>query len=462
MIPPGLFRWLAAMPGAHVGPVRVGPSECGMGGGLYLTERVSDGDLLFAVPHSAVMSVEAAFADPRLGTGLAALSESDGDRAALAGFVASKLLASDARSPYLATLPARSAVDPQHMLWWGRDEVSLLEGTGAHRECLRLREEVDEVAVTLSGDTLQSDVGRCGQQAVDEAVRAAYVSILSRAFTIDAGGAGVGAGAPALIPLLDTMQHSAHATVRYSYGEGRRVEVFAVGGHAAGAEMTICYGTHPDMVFGAHYGFVPAAQAASCYTVLRLNEVDAALFGIGAGRVLDAQRAAETQANDDRWTDERVRATPFAALAGVLAFAGTAAEYPLEFGVSVDDLAGAGSPALRTLCICARLCALPDDGSGSGSTRDQTAAALSEMLLSDTFQSVRCDEAGAAALVVAAAQRQMRLLKRGGEKTADASSQPESLRPDCVRMAAALRRSEAVVLRRLCSSAYVVTLFNGL
>lgn len=363
MLPPGLFRWLAAMPGAHVGPVRVGPSECGMGGGLYLTERVSDGDLLFAVPHSAVMSVEAAFADPRLGTGLAALSESDGDRAALAGFVASKLLASDARSPYLATLPARSAVDPQHMLWWGRDEVSLLEGTGAHRECLRLREEVDEVAVTLSGDTLQSDVGRCGQQAVDEAVRAAYVSILSRAFTIDAGGAGVGAGAPALIPLLDTMQHSAHATVRYSYGEGRRVEVFAVGGHAAGAEMTICYGTHPDMVFGAHYGFVPAAQAASCYTVLRLNEataltarqashhlstlatrlspasrprslaqlselppespsiapllfesarsgrqVDAALFGIGAGRVLDAQRAAETQANDDRWTDERARA----------------------------------------------------------------------------------------------------------------------------------------------------------
>ena len=156
---------------------------------------------------------------------------------------------------------------------------------------------------------------------------------------------------------------SAHATVRYSYGEGRRVEVFAVGGHAAGAEMTICYGTHPDMVFGAHYGFVPAAQAASCYTVLRLNEataltarqvshhlstlatrlspasrprslpqlsdlppespsiapllfesarsgrqVDAALFGIGAGRVLDAQRAAETQANDDRWTDERARA----------------------------------------------------------------------------------------------------------------------------------------------------------
>lgn len=110
----------------------------------------------------------------------------------------------------------------------------------------------------------------------------------------------------------------------------------------------------------------------------------------------------------------QVRATPFAALAGVLAFADTAAEYPLEFGVSVDDLAGAGSPVLRTLCICARLCALPDDGSGSGSTRDQTAAALSEMLLSDTFQSVRCDEAGAAALVVAAAQRQMRLLKRGG------------------------------------------------
>ena len=57
---PALLRWVAQLPGAAVGPISLAPSDCGIGGGMYLTETARDGDLLFAVPMEATITLHTA------------------------------------------------------------------------------------------------------------------------------------------------------------------------------------------------------------------------------------------------------------------------------------------------------------------------------------------------------------------------------------------------------------------
>ena len=245
-----MLDWVRSMQGGATsfGPVRVAESECGIGGGVYLTESVCDGDLLFSVPMDAVMTLQVATAHPDIGASLVAAWQSCGERAAIAGLVAHEQLHSAPRFwPYIATLPTRST--DSHMLWWDIAEVALLKGTSAFYECLSLRAEVDAATCVLTGGALAGDVTAYGQDAVEEAVRAAYVSVLSRAFRIKAEGHE----ALALIPVHDMIQHSATPMVDYEYGRdpltgGACFEVRAIGDHAAGAEVTTTYGSHPDMI----------------------------------------------------------------------------------------------------------------------------------------------------------------------------------------------------------------------
>ena len=64
-------------------------------------------------------------------------------------------------------------------------------------------------------------------------------------------------------------------------------------------------------------------------------------LGLGAPAVRAAQIEAEACAEyEDEWTEELLRAQPAAALAALLASSGTAAAYPLRFGVSSEECVG--------------------------------------------------------------------------------------------------------------------------
>ena len=86
----------------------------------------------------------------------------------------------------------------EHALWWSAAEVEGLRGTCAHSELRSLLLEVEEVGALLREGALSRDAARHGADAVDGAVRAAYESILSRAFGADedAHGAHVTKHAP--------------------------------------------------------------------------------------------------------------------------------------------------------------------------------------------------------------------------------------------------------------------------
>jgi len=140
---PTVLEWVRQMPDAEIGPIRISDSSCGEGSGLYLTEAVSEGALLLAVPMRAALTLEGAVGNARIGDGLEACRCSDGDRAALAGLIAYERLLCEGASkswyqPYVLSLPERSQGDT-HVLHWSMEEVELLAGTSAHSECLKLR-----------------------------------------------------------------------------------------------------------------------------------------------------------------------------------------------------------------------------------------------------------------------------------------------------------------------------------
>ena len=477
---PALLRWVAQLPGAAVGPISLEPSDCGIGGGMYLTEAARDGDLLFAVPMEAAITLHTALSDAAIGLELRDVWEHEGERAATAGFVAAHLLdPSSFFAPYLATLPARTADLPQHVLWWDAHEVALLDGTTAARECASIRDEVDDVCRVLRDGALSSLVAAHGDDAVDEAVRRAFAALFSRSFDLpDAFDLGT-----CLVPLLDCLQHSAAPSVRYGWGEGEggesRLEGRAVGSLAAGSELSISYGEHPDMVFGSHYGFVPPLlqQPSSCYTVLRLGH-ELADGGMGAAAVLAAQHEAEERRLDDdasedddaAWSVEGLRSAPGAALASLLAAVGTASAAPLAFGVSSQDLDRAargaplapvgvtrGSGSLDALRACARLCALRRDDSPDDDDA-QTAAAVRAVLSAGSVGAA--NDADAARLVEAAATAQLAALESSGGDAAAAVGAAAPPRAACAEMASALRASEAIVLRRLADGGEVAALFS--
>ena len=338
MSTPTMLKCVSSIPGSQLGPMRFGRSGLGDGGGVFANRAIKDGELLCAVPMSAIISISIAVdretwrgsSEPDMGEAFQTLLEEDGERAALAGYLAKMSLADESLNPswfsaYSATLPKWSVSDP-HMLWWSDDEVALLRGCTAHLECLSVRQEVSEVTATLSSSVLAAEVSAQGQRAVDEAVRAAYVSVLSRSFTLGAERGEVemdeSTSPPlqtiqALVPVLDFFQHGAAPSVGYAYeqgadGEGTLIVARAIGDIPVGTELSISYGCHPDFVFGVHYGFVPPLleQRGSCYAVLRFDEEDAAAVA-AAGE--DAQRGWMLEEvgeelgevwEDEVWADE--------------------------------------------------------------------------------------------------------------------------------------------------------------
>ena len=490
----GLTAWLFAQ-GGTVGPVHFEQSKLGAGVGCFAQRPLVNGEQLCAVPFSATITAD-----------IGELCE-EGPRAALAARLARELLDAEASNyhQYTTILPRRGESE-MHMLWWSEVEREALIGSNAALECESLSVEVREVGRMLGLGMLADKVRRHGRVEVQEAVRTAYVSVLSRSFSLGEGDDA----RQVMVPVIDWLQHSGQPTVTYAAetcpqsGEAWII-ARSNGDQPVGVELTLDYGDHPAFVFATHYAFVPplAQRCSLSYTHLCFEEGAgihaSAQLGLGAAAVLAAQEAAEGEVEvaddaDERGDDQ--------ALAALLRGAGTASSWPLTFGISLDDLdnaTAASTGALAPLCTSARLCSLEDDGTGA-SAEAQVQRATRKLLRTPSHGLDGTNDVEAAALLTRTACAQQRLLDQAEERAmaADAAAADEAAsdkaaetfaavhgersssghapkqedtrrqlgaarrqrRSDCRELARAVRTSERRVLHLLCSGPSVGRLFG--
>lgn len=291
--PDQLLAWVSTLPGAQAGPIEIRKSRCGDGLGAFLTRAVQEDDVVFTVPTSAFLSLGTALRHPEIGLALRQLWEcsSDGGVALLAALTAHLQLNSEEPDAYLRMLPT-CLREQNHVLWWSDEEVALLAGTCAYDEAVSLRAEADAACSALLAGALAADVSRHGEVAVAAAVRAALVSVLSRSYGVLSDE---GRGCKALVPVLDVLNHNGDApTVGYSFsgvagdegsgGSEGLLVARSLCAQAAGDELLVSYGEQPDLIFGLHFGFVPAQEEART-----LAELEAVRDELRAGAGLDAR-----------------------------------------------------------------------------------------------------------------------------------------------------------------------------
>ena len=293
MVPPAtvdarhapLMSWLTQC-GATLGPVTLGKSRVGAGYGAFTTDAVDEGELLFSVPTAACFSLYDACADEEVGESLARLvaTGQGGATVALAGIITKAWLcegASGTKGPYLAVLPWDAEWPPEgeqeqeHVIWWSESQVDDLEGSDAYADATGLREEValaSKVIKSLIGASVRKAYKDRGESMwavwkvdddIEKAVRGAFVSILTRAFTQEQNSDEE----KRLVPLLDMLQHDADHNVRHvaqvDAEDGKqRVVVTARRRLEAGEELLNTYdgGELPPSKFLTRFGFVPGQQ----------------------------------------------------------------------------------------------------------------------------------------------------------------------------------------------------------
>ena len=244
-----LLDWIKEQEGSEIHPsIELRPSTLGDGYGAFVSSAVNEGDLLFAIPRSACVTLEIGMDDPECGPTYRKLIEKagpGGNTVVLAGFLATERLrsleyaeqmrekgesvcADSVFAPYLETLPwERGTNHQEHILFWNDEDVeTLLAGTMAYSEAVSLRDEVEHAAKVLDGIvgktvrtfrgeggdttgfkwpwevTLESTSPPSPVKGLPEAVRGAFVSLLTRAFQDGDGDE------EKLVPMLDLLQHS--------------------------------------------------------------------------------------------------------------------------------------------------------------------------------------------------------------------------------------------------------------
>ena len=283
--------------GSKVGSVEIRASLCGDGVGAFLKHPVDDGDVLFAVPSAAFISVSSALQHPSLGEAFRKLWKDTGEddpkgSTVLAALVAHLLLNSndDNGHPnsitsinknnihnneydvYLNMLP-KQVIEEKHALWWSDKEMELVRATSGFQDWIEMRADVDEmIDIIVGSGVLSGDVDVYGDAKVRQAIRAGFVAVLSRAYGVFSSN---GREFKALIPLLDVLNHANNPNVQYAY-EGTAGEAGlsgllvgrSVGALQKGDELTISYGSHPDHIFGLYFGFVPSGEKANGSNIL--------------------------------------------------------------------------------------------------------------------------------------------------------------------------------------------------
>jgi hypothetical protein len=307
-----LLDWLEQAKGAKISVrIRIQPSTlCGGGHGVFVTDTVAAGELLFEIPRSACITMDDAINDPECGRAFQRVMERagpGGNKVALAGFVAKERLLSlynqqqqqqqqqgnDSSSqqsssfgPYLSTLPwAQGTNGQEHVLFWSNEKVdNYLSGSMCYEETKELRNEVETATRVLEGimgkviqkyrgELVESSFSWPWQSSpqeknkeftytkgLPEAVTGAFVSLLTRSFE------DPGTDDDKLVPMLDLLQHSDTPNISHAMrADTKAVQVRARRTLEAGEELLNQYRSEADEIMPYHrfftfFGFVPGIQ----------------------------------------------------------------------------------------------------------------------------------------------------------------------------------------------------------
>jgi hypothetical protein len=288
-----LLEWLRSN-GAEVSDkIFIQESSLGGGYGAFISQEVEEGDILFTVPRKCCVTLKDAMDDPKCGKTFGSLIEKagpGGNTVVMAAFLAKEYLISQVAQQepsrfgtYFKTLPWERGINNQeHILFW-TDEVvdSDLGGSFCYNEAVQLRSEVSLAAKVIDdivGDSIRIARGELEDgfkwpwqvtatkskakptgpvEGLEQAVRGAFVSLLTRAFQDGDGDE------EKLVPMLDMLQHSDNCNVRHAMRKDNGiVEVRARRPIKPGEELLNQYrseedGNMPYHRFFTRFGFVP-------------------------------------------------------------------------------------------------------------------------------------------------------------------------------------------------------------
>jgi len=297
-----LLEWLEDN-GAYINDkIELRETSQGDGYGAFVTSHVDEDELLFTIPRKLCLTLEDATSDKDCGEEFQKLIDKagpGGNTVSMAGYMAKEylLVQEDLKQdkedslpnsrwgPYFQTLPWERGVNNQeHILFWEDERVEkLLEGSLCYGEATSLREEV-ALAIRVLGPmvaksirvargeetssgfrfpwqvTAASDSERGSPEGLAEAVKGAFVCLLTRSFQDGDGDE------EKLVPLLDMLQHSETPNVRHAMRTvDGTVEVKARCEIEAGSELWNQYRSEeeesmPYSRFFTRFGFVPGVS----------------------------------------------------------------------------------------------------------------------------------------------------------------------------------------------------------
>lgn len=279
-----MLEWLKSK-GAEINPkIQIRQSTVS-GYGVFVTDPVEPDELLFAIPRSACITLDAALQDPDCGPVFQKIIDQAGPggvTVAMAGYMAKEwlLLTDTPFEPYLRTLPwARGINNQEHILFWSNDDIeTYLKGSMCYSEATALRDEVNLAIRVLNGVVSKPVLRRRrGEEkgfqwpwepkqetttileGLPEAVKGAFVCLLTRAFEDGEDG-------EKLVPMLDMMQHSEDPSISHVMRKSDgSVQVRARKALQGGEELFNQYRSEleesmPYHRFFTRYGFVPGIE----------------------------------------------------------------------------------------------------------------------------------------------------------------------------------------------------------
>jgi SET domain len=282
-----LLQWMRSNNAEISDKLFIQESTFGVGYGAFVSAQVEEGDILFTVPREACVTLADALKDPKCGETFSKVMEKagpGGNTVVMAAYLAKEYLISFEQDvkfgPYLETLPWERGINSQeHILFWSDDDIdNNLRGSFCYAEAKELRSEVtlaSKIINTIIGDSVRSARGEMDDgfkwpwqitpketagkpiDGLDQAVRGAFVSLLTRAFQDGDGDE------EKLVPMLDVLQHSEQPNVRHAMRkDDGTVEVRARRTIAAGEELLNQYRSEEDENMPYHrfftrFGFVP-------------------------------------------------------------------------------------------------------------------------------------------------------------------------------------------------------------
>jgi hypothetical protein len=286
-----MLEWLRSNDGVVNEKLVFKESSLGGGYGAFVSDTVEEGEILLTIPRAACVTLDDVTKDGKCGEACKRVMEKagpGGNTVVMAAFLAKEYLISLEKDvkfgPYLETLPFERGINSQeHILFWTDDEVdSDLKGSFCYSETTELRGEVAlayQVINTIMGDAIRIARGEMEDSfqwpwqitpkakstapvaGLDQAVRGAFVTLLTRAFQDGDNG-----DEDKLVPVLDMLQHSEQPNIRHSMSADTGAVIVTAGRTlAAGEELLNQYRSEEDENMPYHrfftrYGFVPGIE----------------------------------------------------------------------------------------------------------------------------------------------------------------------------------------------------------